>query len=85
MVTPMADDPTPDDRPLYNKFTVLRNDAKDAPGEKHHGCSYFVLDLTHDKAVPLILPALADAYEAIGRPTLAADLRNLLMDGGSDG
>lgn len=34
-----------DDEPRYR---VTRNDGRDAEGEKHHGCRYFVLDLTHD-------------------------------------
>lgn len=33
---------------LYNKYEVQRRDGSDYPGGKHHGCSYFVLDLTHD-------------------------------------
>lgn len=34
---------------LYAKFIVRRTDGSDAPGGKHHGCDYFVLDVTHDK------------------------------------
>ena len=58
---------------LYNKFAVKRTDGKDAPGEKHEGCEYFVLDVTHD---PFALPALkayADACRAT-YPALARDL-----------
>lgn len=33
---------------LYRKFNVTRVDGKDKPGEKHHGCRYFVLDIDHD-------------------------------------
>lgn len=33
---------------LYQKFAVCRTDGKDARGEKHFGCRYFVLDLDHD-------------------------------------
>lgn len=47
--TSMMDPPPTPPKGLYNKFTVTRNDGRDAPGEKHHGCEYFVLDLTHDK------------------------------------
>lgn len=58
-------------RGLYGKFYVERTDGKSAPGEKHHECEYFVLDLHHDKhAVAAIrayvlscrkeFPALAD-------------------------
>lgn len=40
---------------LYGKFFVERTDGKSAPGEKHHGCEYFILDMTHDKyAVPAL-------------------------------
>lgn len=40
---------------LYRKFIVTRTDGKSAPGQKHDGCDYFVLDLTHD---PHAAPAL---------------------------
>ena len=59
---------------LYEKFHVERTDGRSAPGEKHDGCEYFVLDLDHD---PHALPALI-AYEKSCRadfPGLAADLR----------
>lgn len=59
---------------IFEKFKVKRNDGRDAPGEKHDGCAYFVLDLRHD---PYAWPAL-DAYAkacASEYPQLAADLR----------
>jgi hypothetical protein len=71
-----SDDP----RGLHNKFYIERTDGRHRPGEKHYGCRYFVLDLNHDAAVPLVLPTLADAYETTGRPTLATDLRTLATD-----
>jgi len=40
---------------IYRKFNVSRTDGRDAPGEKHHGCHYFVLDLDHD---PFAVPAM---------------------------
>jgi hypothetical protein len=58
---------------LYGKFDVKRTDGKDEPGQKHHGCQYFVLDLTHD---PFALPAIR-AYADACRdefPVLAIDL-----------
>lgn len=60
-------------RGLYNKFNVERTDGKSEPGEKHYGCEYFVLDLTHDK---FALPALRAYAEACGNeyPQLASDL-----------
>ena len=58
---------------LYDKFTVVRMDGKGAPGKKHDGCRYFVLDLTHDPfAIPAI-KAYADACRS-EYPLLAADL-----------
>ena len=62
-------------RGLYGKFVVTRTDGRDAFGEKHDGCDYFVLDLTHDKhAIPAVL-AYADACERDGYTELARDLR----------
>ncbi len=60
---------------IYQKFEVARVDGRHAPGEKHHGCEHFVLDLTHDEHA---IPAIA-AYAASCRasfPQLAADLRD---------
>jgi hypothetical protein len=60
-------------RGLYCKYDVQRIDNQDRPGRKHHGCDYFVLDLTHD---PHAYPALK-AYAHSCRdthPGLAADL-----------
>lgn len=42
------------------RYMVARHDERDLPGEKHHGCRYFVLDLTHDPKAQ----ALVDAYFA---------------------
>jgi len=64
-------------RGLYGKFRIERTDGKSAPGEKHDGCEYFVLDLTHDPHAPPALRAYADACRA-GYPLLAADLDALL-------
>jgi hypothetical protein len=59
---------------LYEKFSVTRNDGRSAPGEKHDGCEYFVLDLSHDKHA---MPALAAYAQSCADefPELAADLR----------
>lgn len=61
------------DKGIYEKFTVRRTDGKDAPGEKHEGCDYFVLDLTHDPHAYTAIKAYAmsckEAY-----PALAVDL-----------
>lgn len=58
---------------LFQKFNVSRLDGRDAPGEKHHGAEYFVLDLSDD---PHAVPAIA-AYAAScasDYPALSADL-----------
>lgn len=58
---------------LYQKFHVERRDGKSAPGAKHHGCEYFVLDMTHDL---FAIPAVLAYVEACKReyPLLAKDL-----------
>ena len=61
-------------RGLYEKFIVSRKDGKSLPGEKHAGCSYFVLDLTHDRFAWAALDAYAKAC-ATEYPLLAEDLR----------
>lgn len=35
---------------LTRKYQVLRHDGRDGAGQRHEGCEYFVLDLTHDSA-----------------------------------
>lgn len=59
---------------IPNKYDVKRNDDRDRAGCRHHGCEYFVLDVTHD---PFALPALKAYAEACAQaePELAADLR----------
>lgn len=64
-------------RGLYEKFTVTRNDGSSEPGGKHHGCEYFVLDLTHDPHAAAALRAYADSCAA-DYPLLADDLRSRL-------
>lgn len=67
----------PDMRPLYDKFAVTRNDGKDQPGEKHHGCDYFVLDIKHDKYARDAL-AMYSAVCATERPELAKSIAHWL-------
>lgn len=58
---------------IYEKFRVERTNGSSAVGGKHHGCHYFVLDLSCDKHA---IPALA-AYAASCQndfPFLARDL-----------
>lgn len=59
---------------LFRKFDVRRVDGSDAPGGKHHGCRYFVLDVDHDPHAVPALVAYADACEAT-HPQLAQDIR----------
>lgn len=63
-------------RGIYHKFNVTRTDGSSAPGGKHDGCRYFVLDLSHD---PHAIPALRAYAESCAKdyPALAADARHL--------
>ena len=64
-------------RGFYEKFIVARTDGASAEGMKHHGCKYFVLDLTHDRhAIPAII-AYAESCAA-EYPQLASDLIKLI-------
>lgn len=65
------------DRRLHHKFDVTRTDGKSAPGEKHAGCYYFVLDVDHDPHAVTALAAYADACTAT-HPALAEDLRGVI-------
>lgn len=66
-------------RGLYNKFkTVERTDGQSAPGQKHHGCRYFVIDLDHDQFAGAALCAYANACEE-EYPLLAHDLREIRL------
>lgn len=60
-------------RGVYFKFLIERTDGKSAPGEKHDGCQYFVLDCDHDPHAKAALQAYADSCRA-GYPLLARDL-----------
>ncbi len=63
-----TDTMTDKDRGLYNKFqNIERTDGRSEPGEKHHGCEYFVLDL-----IPAI-QAYANSCRA-DYPKLAVDI-----------
>jgi hypothetical protein len=58
---------------LIDKFRVQRTDGTDAPGQKHDGCDYFVLDLTHDPHALPAIKAYADSCRA-DYPVLAVEL-----------
>lgn len=65
-------------RGIYGKFIVRRTDERDQPGEKHDGCEYFVLDLSHDPHANRALLAYAASCSG-DYPLLAADLRAKAM------
>lgn len=60
-------------RGLYGKFHIERTNGKSEAGEKHDGCDYFVLDLTHDPFASAALKYYADKCRE-EYPLLAADL-----------
>lgn len=65
------------DQGVYEKFTVTRNDGRSAPGEKHDGCRYFVLDLDHDPHARSSLRAYAESCRDT-YPGLSAELLALV-------
>lgn len=65
-------------RGLYSKFSVERTDGKSEPGQKHDGCEYFVLDVTHDPHAHAALLAYAESCKA-EYPLLAQDVRALAI------
>lgn len=60
------------------KFLVQRADGRDAPGERHFGCEYFVLDLTHDVHARRAALAYANSARADGYQKLADELAALV-------
>jgi hypothetical protein len=75
--TPAAAANAPDrSRGLIGKFAVARVDGSDAPGGRHEGCRYFVLDMTHDRHAIPALRAYAESCEADGYLELGKDLRS---------
>lgn len=63
-------------RGVYEKFRVERTDGQSAPGQKHFGCEYFVLDCQHDPHARAALLAYAESCEA-KYPLLARDARRM--------
>lgn len=61
-------------RGLYDKFFVERTDGSSTPGEKHDGCEYFVLDITHDPHAGPALLAYAESARKDGYELLADDI-----------
>lgn len=66
-----------DDRGMFHKYTVHRNDNMDMPGLKHHACPLFVLDLRHDPAARVAARRYAQAASHT-HPKLAEDLLALV-------
>jgi hypothetical protein len=64
-------------RGIYHKFVVTRVDGSSAPGGKHDGCFYFVLDLDHDPHARAALAAYAASCRA-EYPLLAHDLDGMV-------
>lgn len=58
---------------VFQKFEVRRTDGSSAPGGKHHGCHYFVLDVDHDALAKPALQAYAAACSTT-HPDLSADM-----------
>lgn len=58
---------------MFRKFIVRRADGSDAPGGKHYGCRYFVLDLDHDQHAPAAMRAYAAACKST-HPLLSAEI-----------
>lgn len=58
---------------IFHKFDVYRTDGSSAPGGKHHGCRYFVLDLNHDAHAPAAMRAYAKSCRDT-HPQLADDI-----------
>jgi len=58
----------------FRKYTIRRIDGADLPGQKHDGCTLFVLDLTHDPCARIAALDYARQIERT-KPNLAADIR----------
>lgn len=67
------------DQGIYQKFFVERTDGSSAPGGKHHGCRYFVLDLDHDPAAPDTLRKYAEKV-AESHPLLSRDILTMVEE-----
>jgi len=67
------------DGPIFEKFKVTRTDGRDACNEKHYGCAYFVLDLTHDPHAAQALRAYAASCRK-SHPVLSAELIEVACD-----
>ena len=64
---------------LHPKYTITRTDGSSAPGGKHDGCTYFVLDLSCDEHAIAALKAYAKSCRK-ENPALAADLDEVIAN-----
>lgn len=62
---------------VHHKYLVKRTDGKDAPGQRHEHCAYFVLDLHCDEHALAALKAYARSCKK-DNPELAADLLEIV-------
>lgn len=69
---------------LYKKYEVARADGSSSPGGKHEHCTYFVLDLVHDRYAKSALISYAYAC-AMEYPELARDLWRIIEEMGKHG
>jgi len=61
------------ERGIYEKYIVKRGDGRSEPGQRHYGCNYFVLDLTHDRFARKALLQYAEDCKVLF-PELSKDL-----------
>lgn len=71
-------------RGIYHKFKVTRTDGSSEPGEKHHECDYFVLDVNHDPHAKAALLAYSLSCK-MDYPLLSQDVRAMAIFGGAKG
>ena len=67
------------ERGVYEKFIVHRRDGRSLEGEKHDGCEYFVLDLTHDRHCVEALRSYAESCRT-DFPLLSRDLFKVVSE-----
>lgn len=65
---------------LCEKYVVTRTDGSSEPGGKHHGCRYFVLDLTHDPIGRRAARLYALRAREAGYENLADDLERACQE-----
>ena len=74
-------DKSDEDRGLYTKYKVTRTDGRSRKGQRHEGCSYYVLDLDHDPYSIAALEAYSDSC-AETFPALSDDIKRKVHEKG---